>query len=110
MILMAFECLMFKNMSFNEAQIFYFTNKRSKAEGRNRFKVYSPHNAPEEFSPQKSLALLKEDLNRILEKTRNSAIASLQLLAKNIAGSEHQAPYCQCFSLCGPARRAHWFA
>ncbi|MCP4340791.1 MAG: diguanylate cyclase [Desulfobulbaceae bacterium] len=63
----------------------------AKAEGRNRFQAYSPHNGPEEFSPKKSLAFLKEDLNRILEKTRNSAIASLQLLAKNIAGSEHQA-------------------
>lgn len=63
----------------------------AKAEGRNRLQVYIPHNDSKELSPQKSLAFLKENLSRILEKTRASAIASLQLLAKNIAGSEHQA-------------------
>ncbi len=63
---------------------------KAKAEGRNRLQIYLPHSASEEFSHQKSLEFLKENLNRILEKTRVSAIASLQLLAKNIAGSEHQ--------------------
>jgi diguanylate cyclase (GGDEF)-like protein len=63
----------------------------AKAEGRNRIQVYIPQNDPTELSPQKSLTLLKENLNRILEKTKTSAIASLQLLAKNIAGTEHQA-------------------
>jgi diguanylate cyclase (GGDEF)-like protein len=63
----------------------------AKAEGRNRLQVYIPHNDPKELSSQRSLAFLKENLNRILEKTKTSAIASLQLLAKNIAGSEHQA-------------------
>jgi diguanylate cyclase (GGDEF)-like protein len=62
----------------------------AKAEGRNRFQVYIPHTDPKELSPQRSLAFLKENLDRILEKTKTSAIASLQLLAKNIAGSEHQ--------------------
>ncbi len=62
----------------------------AKAEGRNRLQVYIPHNDLKELSPQKSIVFLKEKLNRILEKTRASAIASLQLLARNIAGSEHQ--------------------
>jgi diguanylate cyclase (GGDEF)-like protein len=63
----------------------------AKAEGRNRLRIYIPQNDPTELSPKKSLTLLKENLNRILEKTKTSAIASLQLLAKNIAGTEHQA-------------------
>jgi HD-GYP domain-containing protein (c-di-GMP phosphodiesterase class II) len=36
------------------------------------------------------MAFLKETLQRIMEKTRSSAIASVQLLAKNVAGPEHQ--------------------
>ena len=63
----------------------------AKAEGRNRLQVYMPRKGPKELSSQRSLAFLKENLGRILEKTRTSAIASLQLLAKNIAGPEHQA-------------------
>jgi diguanylate cyclase (GGDEF)-like protein len=62
----------------------------AKAEGRNRFQVYKPSKDFKELSSQKSLVFLKENLGRILEKTRTSAIASLQLLAKNIAGPEHQ--------------------
>lgn len=62
----------------------------AKAEGRNRLQVYTPHNDPKELSPQRSIVFLKENLHRILDKTRASAIASLQLLAKNIAGPEHQ--------------------
>lgn len=63
----------------------------AKAEGRNRLQVYHPLNDSKEFSPKKSLGFLKENLSRILDKTRASAIASLQLLAKNIEGSVHQA-------------------
>jgi diguanylate cyclase (GGDEF)-like protein len=63
----------------------------AKAEGRNRLQVYIPYHDPKELSQQKSLSFLKENLSRILEKTRASTIASLQLLAKNIAGSQHQA-------------------
>ncbi|MGB3209847.1 MAG: diguanylate cyclase [Desulforhopalus sp.] len=62
----------------------------AKAEGRNRLQVYLSHDDSQDLSPQRSLSFLKENLNRILDKTRTSAIASLQLLAKNIAGSEHQ--------------------
>jgi len=63
----------------------------AKAEGRNRLQVYHPLYDSKEFFPQRSLGFLKENLSRILDKTRASAIASLQLLAKNIEGSAHQA-------------------
>lgn len=63
----------------------------AKAYGRNRIHIYSPQNTKEELSSRKSLTFLKETLNRTLEKTRNSVIASLQLLAQNVAGPEHQA-------------------
>jgi diguanylate cyclase (GGDEF)-like protein len=62
----------------------------AKAYGRNRIHVYSPQNGADGLSPKKSLTFLKETLTRILEQTRNSAIASLQLLAQNVAGPEHQ--------------------
>jgi diguanylate cyclase (GGDEF)-like protein len=62
----------------------------AKAEGRNRLQVYIPHHDPKEISLENSLACLRENLQRILEKTKTSALASLQLLAKNIAGSAHQ--------------------
>ncbi|KJR99466.1 MAG: hypothetical protein VR65_15890 [Desulfobulbaceae bacterium BRH_c16a] len=63
----------------------------AKAYGRNRIHIYSPQNTKEELSSRKSLTFLKETLNRTLEKTRNSVIASLQLLAQSVAGPEHQA-------------------
>jgi two-component system, cell cycle response regulator len=63
----------------------------AKAYGRNRIHIYSPQNTKEELSSRKSLIFLKETLTRTLEKTRNSVIASLQLLAQNVAGPEHQA-------------------
>jgi diguanylate cyclase (GGDEF)-like protein len=63
----------------------------AKAEGRNRLQVYIPHHDPKEISLENSLACLRDNLQRILEKTKTSALASLQLLAKNVAGSAHQA-------------------
>lgn len=64
----------------------------AKAEGRNRLQVYIPHHDPKkEISLENSLACLRENLQHILEKTKTSTLASLQLLAKNIAGSAHQA-------------------
>ena len=54
------------------------------------FRFIYPTIPPQKKSNQNSLDFLKENLNRILDKTRTSAIASLQLLAKNIAGPEHQ--------------------
>ena len=63
----------------------------AKAYGRNRIHVSSPQGTgAEDYSPRTSLTLLKSTLYRVLEKTRHSAIASLQLLAKNVAGPEHQ--------------------
>lgn len=61
----------------------------AKAEGRNRCNVFSPLEA-NRYSAEKNLASLKVTISRILDKTRNSAIASLQLLAKDLAGAEHR--------------------
>lgn len=60
----------------------------AKAEGRNRTNIFSPLEA-NRYSLEKNLASLKVTIARILDKTRNSAISSLQLLAKNLAGAEH---------------------
>lgn len=60
----------------------------AKAEGRNRCNIFSPLEA-NRYSAEKNLASLKVTISRILDKTRNSAISSLQLLAKDLAGAEH---------------------
>lgn len=62
----------------------------AKANGRNRTQTYTPHDGPKGISSQHTLALLKENLSKILERTRNSAIASLQLLTSNVAEPGHQ--------------------
>jgi len=62
----------------------------AKAEGRNRIKSFVPYSSEGEYTSLESLAFLKETLNRILTKTRSSTIASLQLLARNVVGPEHQ--------------------
>ena len=62
----------------------------AKAEGRNRVQIFSHKGDSGEYSPQKSFAVLKETLNRILAKTKVSAISSLQLLTRNVVGPEHQ--------------------
>ncbi|MFH0784445.1 MAG: diguanylate cyclase [Pseudomonadota bacterium] len=62
----------------------------AKAQGRNRLQVFTPHSWPGQLTPKKSMVFLKDSLQRILERTRNSAIASVKLLAKNVAGPEHQ--------------------
>ena len=61
----------------------------AKAEGRNRCNIFSPLEA-NRYSAEKNLASLKVTIARILDKTRNSAISSLQLLAKDLAGAEHR--------------------
>lgn len=65
---------------------------QAKAEGRNRCCIYAPsENKPlKTATSQRNLESLKTTISRLLEKTRNSAIASLQLLAKDIAGEEHR--------------------
>ncbi len=62
----------------------------AKARGRNRLKVFSPLNCPGQLTPRKSMVFLRDSLQRIMERTRSSAIDSVQLLAKNVAGSGHQ--------------------
>jgi diguanylate cyclase (GGDEF)-like protein len=62
----------------------------AKAEGRNRIRCYANQQFQSSLSPQQSIANVNETLCRILEKTRQSAISSMQLLARNVAGPEHQ--------------------
>ena len=62
----------------------------AKARGRNRLQTFHPVTGPGQLTPRKSMAFLKDSLQRIMERTRSSAIASVQLLAKNVAGPEHQ--------------------
>ncbi len=62
----------------------------AKAQGRDRLQTFNATPCPGAISPRKSLDFLKETMCRIMENTRNSAIASVQLLAKNVAGPDHQ--------------------
>ena len=62
----------------------------AKAKGRNRLQIFNHLSSPSQLTPRKSMAFLKDSLQRIMERTRISAIASVQLLAKNIAGPGHQ--------------------
>lgn len=62
----------------------------AKAGGRNRVHALAPSGTNQEYSAQQSLANLKETINRILDKTRSSTISSLQLLAKEIAGTKYK--------------------
>lgn len=62
----------------------------AKARGRNRLQVYKPAKGSGQIDPRQSMAFLKDSLNRILEKTKSSAVASVQLLARHVAGPEHQ--------------------
>lgn len=57
---------------------------QAKAEGRNRCQVFLRQEASE---PLDSLTILQETLNRMMEKTRNSSLASIELLARNIGGA-----------------------
>jgi len=62
----------------------------AKARGRNRLQVYKPARGSGQIDPRRSMVFLKDSLNRILEKTKSSAVASVQLLARHVAGPEHQ--------------------
>lgn len=62
----------------------------AKASGRNRIKAYYFPRLTELPGPPNPLVILKDKLNRILDKTRTSAIASLQHLAKSVTGQEHK--------------------
>ena len=60
----------------------------AKAEGRNRICTYTSPIEPGKAGDN-SMAILRENLHRILEKTRRSAIDSLKLLTRDIAGPEY---------------------
>ncbi|WP_163337024.1 diguanylate cyclase [Desulfopila sp. IMCC35008] len=64
----------------------------AKASGRNRSCVYEPQDNKSIYQGQRegSLNELKLTISRLLERTRKSAISSLQLLARDIAGEEHR--------------------
>jgi len=62
----------------------------AKAGGRNRVHALTTLGVNKGYNSQQSLAILKETINRILDKTRSSTISSLQLLAKEIAGVEYK--------------------
>lgn len=62
----------------------------AKARGRNRLQIFKSLSSPSQLTPRKSMVFLKDSLQRIMERTRNSTIASVQLLAKNITGPDHQ--------------------
>lgn len=63
---------------------------KAKADGRNRVYVYAPRENATQESSQKDFEAIKVTINRVLEKTRNSTISSLQLLARDVAGPDHK--------------------
>lgn len=62
----------------------------AKASGRNQARIYLDRVATSVGEQPNPLSFLKDKLGRILDKTRTSAITSLQHLAKSIAGPEHK--------------------
>ncbi len=63
---------------------------KAKADGRDRIYVYAPREANSQQPAHNDFDSIKVTINRILEKTRHSAITSLQLLARDIAGPQHR--------------------
>lgn len=63
---------------------------KAKATGRNRAMTYLSQVGTEPLAPPNPLLILKEKLSRILDKTRTSAIESLQHLARSLTGPEHK--------------------
>ncbi len=62
---------------------------RAKALGRNQIQFHSQYRKENSTAAENPVNLLKEKLERILVKTKTSAISSLQYIAKTSAGSEH---------------------
>lgn len=62
----------------------------AKVEGRNRINSYISFDARTGKHSSNPLRFLRQKLSRILDKTRSSALESLQLLARNTAGEEHK--------------------
>ena len=63
---------------------------KAKADGRNRIVTFSALAETEQGKAESSLRALKATIGRLLEKTRRSTIASLQLLVRDLAGPEHR--------------------
>jgi len=63
---------------------------RAKAEGRNRVYTFSPQKADGTPPSVNNFDTVKLAINRLLDKTRNATISSLQLLARDIAGPSHR--------------------
>ncbi len=63
---------------------------QAKADGRNQAYIYGRNEITGKNSINYDFNYIKTTINRILDKTRNSAISSLQLLARDIAGPQHR--------------------
>jgi len=63
---------------------------KAKAEGRNRVYIFAPQNADGVPPSINNFDTVKLAINRLLDKTRNATISSLQLLARDIAGPSHK--------------------
>ncbi len=67
---------------------------RAKSEGRNRVKVYTREPSGQyvdvKTSEDKDLKCMKEDLSSVLEKTKQSSIDALTLLANKTGGNGHK--------------------
>jgi diguanylate cyclase (GGDEF)-like protein len=63
---------------------------KAKADGRNRVYIYGPRGAAPSEIRQLDFESIKVRINRILEKTRHSAVSSIQLLARDVAGPGHR--------------------
>jgi diguanylate cyclase (GGDEF)-like protein len=63
---------------------------KAKADGRDRVYIYAPREANSQQPAHNDFDSIKVTINRVLEKTRHSAITSLQLLARDIAGPRHR--------------------
>ena len=60
---------------------------QAKSEGRNRVIAYGQHNAIKNGKID-TLGLMQNTLHRILEKTKDSSIAAIQILAQNVTGGQ----------------------
>lgn len=64
---------------------------QAKSEGRDRVIAYQFNRQSDDTSSRnQNIVQVRDTITRILDKTRNSAISSLQLLAKDIIGKEHK--------------------
>ena len=60
---------------------------QAKSEGRNRVITYGQHNGTNTGIID-TIALMQNTLHRILQKTKDSSIAAIELLAQNVTGNE----------------------